>query len=192
VAVWSVLCGCSRDVRLAGRAVRSVTVGTKTHYGTTLDAAASPERVAYVLLRAIRDDVDARGPTERDAALDVQFDLAAVNAIQRSNRTKMDPEEFLYNVVYRWAPTVSHYGRDFETEWDKAKGRMSVSHPPKEKEEANAQPRCEVRMVVNDPNGDPNARAVMVIWMAQDSGFWRVTHLGFDPTRRELGVTSGG
>ena len=35
--------------------------------------------------------------------------------------------------------------------------------------------------------GDPNARVVMVIYLAQDSGFWRVLHLGFDQARRSIG-----
>ena len=27
---------------------------------------------------------------------------------------------------------------------------------------------------------NPNARVVLVVWLVKDSGFWRVTHLGFD------------
>jgi hypothetical protein len=47
--------------------------------------------------------------------------------------------------------------------------------------------QCEVVMEVDDPSGDPNARVVMIIWLARDNGFWRVVHLGFDATARSVG-----
>jgi hypothetical protein len=46
---------------------------------------------------------------------------------------------------------------------------------------------CEVLMEVDDPSGDPNARVVMIVYLARDKGFWRVLHLGFDQTRRSIG-----
>jgi hypothetical protein len=179
--------GCSRDVRLSGRKLRTVTVGTKSHYGVKLDPAATPEQVAYVLLRAIRDDFQARTSAEREAALDVQFDLAAVNVIGKHNRARMNPAEFLYNVVYRWTPTVSHYVSDFETDFDRARPRLLVSDPKPAADATDGSQECEVRMEVRDPGGDPNARAVMVVYLSQDSGYWRVLHLGFDPRKRTLG-----
>lgn len=182
LAVW---CGCGGDSRLAGKKIRSTTVRSVTHYGLTLDQQATPEQVAFVLLRAIRDDVSAKSKQDRETALDIQFDLCAANAIQKKNPTTMPRDEFIHNVVYHWAPTVSHYVGDFETEWEKAAARLVRT---KSTTDSKASPEeCEVRMELADPNGDPNARVVMVIWMAQDEGYWRVMHLGFDPTRRSVG-----
>lgn len=178
--------GCSRDVRLAGRNVRSVTVGSVTHYGVTLDENASAEQVAFAVLRAIRDDFQAETTEDREAALDKQFDLCAANVLQSKNRRAMDRDEFIYNVVYRWTPTVSHYTGDFDTDWDAARKRFRrvISRTA---EGDNVSPdECAVVMEVDDPNGDLNARVLLVVYMAKDSGFWRVTHLGFDPTRRSI------
>jgi hypothetical protein len=182
LAVW---CGCGGDARLAGHKIRSVTVRSVTHYGITLDQQAAPEQVAFVLLRAIRDDVSAKTRGDREAALDKQFDLCAANVLQKRNRTSMPRDEFVHGVVYHWAPTVSHYVGDFETDWGQAAARLVRTKP---NTDSKASPEeTEVYMELADPGGDPKARVVMVIWMAQDGGFWRVTHLGFDSTRRLVG-----
>jgi hypothetical protein len=179
--------GCRRDVRLAGRTLRSVTVRTVTHYGMTLDQDASPAQVAYVLLRAIRDDFLATTQEAREAALDIQFDLCAADAIARAKRLTISRDEFIHNVVYRWTPTVSHYVHDFETDWEKAVARFVVSQPQPVSDAPSASMTCDVSMELTDPSGDPNARAVMKIYLAQDKGYWRVLHLGFEPTIRSIG-----
>ncbi len=182
LAVW---CGCGGDARLAGQKIRSATVRSVTHYGVTLDQQAKPEQVAFVLLRAIRDDVSAKSKEEREAALDKQFDLCAANVLQIKNRTSMPRDEFVHSVVYHWTPTVSHYVGDFETEWGKAAARLVRTKP---NTDSKASPEeTEVYLELADPSGDPKASVVMVIWMVQDGGFWRVTHLGFDPTKRSVG-----
>ena len=181
-----VLTGCNRDVRLAGHHLRDAKVGTVAHYGVTLDENATPQQVAYVLLRAVRDDFLARTPEDREKALDVQFDLCAANEIETRNRTAMSRTEYLYNVVYRWTPTVSHYVHDFETEWEEADKRFILHTPLSNANSTSKAKECSVLMGLNDPGGDPNARVVMVVWLVRDKGFWRVLHLGFDPTRRTL------
>jgi hypothetical protein len=181
LAVW---CGCG-DARLAGHKIRSATVRSVTHYGVTLDQQATPEQVAFVVLRAIRDDVSAKSKEEREAALDRQFDLCAANVLQKKNRSSMPRDEFVHSVVYHWAPTVSHYVGDFETDWGQAAARLVRTKP---NTDSKASPEeTEVYMELADPSGDPKARVVLVIWMVQDGGFWRVTHLGFDSTRRSVG-----
>ena len=182
LAVW---CGCGGDARLAGHKIRSVTVRSVTHYGITLDQQAAPEQVAFVLLRAIRDDVSAKTREDREAALDKQFDLCAANVLQKRNRTSMPRDEFVHGVVYHWAPTVSHYVGDFETDWGQAAARLVRAKASKNQKASPEE--TEVYMELADPGGDPKARVVMVIWMVQDGGFWRVTHLGFDPTKRSVG-----
>jgi hypothetical protein len=190
LAAWG---GCSRDARLTGHNIRKdVTVGPVTHYGVKLDKEASPEQVAYVALRAIREDFLSSSPEEREAALDKQFDVSAAGVIARKNRTSRNRDEFVYQVVYQWTPTVSHYVHDFETDWKKAKARFVVNGPrPMRGTDANVM-ECEVLMEVADPTGDPNADVVMVIYLARDKGYWRVIHLGFDPTRRSLAAVEAG
>ena len=116
--------GCSRDVRLTGRTIPSVTVRAVTHYGVTLDEPASPEQVAYVLLRAIRDDFLAGDEAAREAALAIQFDVCAARELAARNPTSAHRDEFIYSIVHHWTPTVSHYVHDFEPDWAKSQGRF--------------------------------------------------------------------
>ena len=189
MAVTGVLAtgSCSRDVRLAGREVREVKVRPVTQYGMVLDEQATPEQVVHVLLRAIREDFLARTQEERQAALDKQFDICAGNVIEARNRSGLSAEEFVYNVVYRWTPTASHYVSNFETDWEKAQKRYVRTETKRPATSAGDVPECEVRIQLDDPSGDPNARVVMIVWLAKDSGLWRVLHLGFDPTTRSIG-----
>ncbi len=179
--------GCNRDVRLSGHKLRSVTVGPTTHYGMVLNEEASPEQVAFVLLRAIADDFSARSEAEREAALDKQFDICAANVILDRNVTSLSRDEFIYTVVHQWTPTVSHYVSDFETEWEKAQERFVLRGPRLVKGADSAAMECEVLMEIEDPSGEQDTRVIMVVYLAQDSGLWRVLHLGFDPTRRSIG-----
>jgi hypothetical protein len=178
--------GCSRDVRLAGKNIRSVTVKPVTLYGVSLDENATPKDVVYVLLRAIREDFEAQTPEAREAALDKQFDICAANAIEARNRGSFDRDEFVHNVVYRWTPTVAHYVGDFETERSKASARLIRRVSKATAGDGARFEETEVLMEVNDPSGDPSARVVMVVWLAKDKGMWRVVHLGFDPHTRSI------
>ncbi len=180
---------CSRDVWLAGKEIPTVTVHAVEHYGTKLDANGTPEQVAYVALRAIRDDFLAEDEEARKQALATQFDVCAAGVLQGRNTTSMERDEFVYNVVQRWTPTVSHYLADFPAAWATAEARMHrrpVTRSGKQAEGAISDDECEVAMVVRDPGGDPNAQVVLLVWLVRDSGFWRVTHLGFDPSARAI------
>jgi hypothetical protein len=180
---------CSRDVRLAGKEIPTVTVQPVTHYGITLDDDATPEQVAFVALQAIREDFLAEDEAARHEALDVQFSIAAANEIQARNRTSMSRDEFVYNVVYRWTPTVAYYVDDFPTDWESAEPRLhrrSVTMLSSKAEAEDAEDRCEVAMEVADPGGNPDAEVVLLVWLAKDKGLWRVTHLGFDPRARSI------
>ncbi len=181
-----VVLGCNRDVRLAGRKVRSVTAHDVSHYGVTLDKAASPRQVTFVALRAVREDFLAANDTEREAALDKQFDVCAADVINARNLTGLGRNEFIHNVVYRWTPTVSHYVHEFETSWERAEERLVVRKKGSAKEPVDEATECEVAMRVSDPNGDARADVVLLVWLARDGGYWRVVHMGFDPTRRSI------
>jgi len=188
-ASLGLMSACSRDVRLAGKDVPTVTVRAVEHYSTKLDANATPEQVAYVALLAIRDDYLARDEETRKRALATQFDVCAADVIQARNTTSIERDEFVYDVVYRWTPAVSHYVGDFPTDWASAEARMvrrPVTRLGKQAAAADADDECEVAMVARDPGGDPNAQVVLLVWLAKDNGFWRVTHLGFDPSARAI------
>jgi len=182
--------GCQRDTRLAGRKLHGAQVRTVTHYGITLDQQASPQQVAFVALRAIRDDVLAENQAARDAALERQFDVCAGHRILESNVRRLRPEEHLYDVVSHWAPTVAHYARGFETDWDKAQVRLVLRQPPDPGKPESA--RCAVLMEVTDATGGPTASAVLVVHLAKDDGYWRVTHLGFERGRRTIAAAAAG
>ncbi len=181
---------CSRDVRLAGRTIPHVTVGLVTVDGVRLDESAPPERVAYAALRAMYDDFRARTPADRNAALNRELDLCAADVIQHFNRTTLDRDEFVYNVVYRWTPTVSYYVDDFPKSWDEARKRLVV-RPVAERNRIDPETdEVAVEMEVTPPDGDVNARVVLIVWLARDEGMWRVVHTGFDQKRRSIVATS--
>ena len=186
VAACGVLSGCSRDARLADRKIRSVTVKPVTHYGTALDEQATPKQVAFVAMRAMRDDFLATTAEARELALDAQFDICAANVIDKKKTTSVSRDEFIHDVVYHWTPTVSHYVGGFETEWANAESRLVQSALYTEGAEGAAVEKCDVRMELADPDGHPGAGVVMITWLAKDSGLWRVTHVGFDRTRRTI------
>lgn len=168
-------------MRLAGTTIRHVQVKSVSHYGITLDPSATPEQVAYVALRAIREDFFAATPAERDAAIDIQFDVAAADVIAGRNRSSLARDEFVHHVVTRWTPSVSHYAGDFEVEAEKALSRFK--NRGMSKSSGGDVVECELTMEVADPTGDPSASVVMVAWMAKDGGFWRMVHFGFEPRR---------
>jgi hypothetical protein len=178
--------GCHRDAHLADQQLRHPEVKTVTHYGLTLDQDATPKQVAYVLLRAIRDDSLAKTKEDRERALDIQFDLCAATEIANANPTSLTRDELIFEIVHHWTPTLSHYVDDFETEWEKAKARFAVSHTKSRNEAESGPDECKVLMQLNDPSGDPNARVVIVIWLVRDEGYWRVLRPGFDPYHRSI------
>jgi hypothetical protein len=185
--------GCARDVHLAGVEIPHVEVKPVTHYGLSLDEHATPEQVVFAAMRAIREDFEAgfgaEGKAKREAALNIQFDLCAADTITATNPTRLVRDEYIYNVVYRWTPTVSHYVGDLPTTWEEAQSRL-VRRPISGSKDARVKAeQTEVAMLVNDPDGEPDAAVVLVAWLAKDKGLWRITHFGFDQRRS---VTRGG
>lgn len=188
VGLW---CACGGDTRLAGKKLRSPSVRTVSHYGITLDASATPQQVAFVALSAIREDVLAKSKEEREAALDKQFDVCAAGVIAGRNKTSLPRDEFVHNVVYHWAPTVAHYVGDFPSDFESAAGRMVFENESAAKDKAD-KTDARVAIALADPSGDAKASVVALVYLAQDAGYWRVTHLGFDPTRRTIAKATDG
>lgn len=184
--VAMMLSSCSRDVRLTGKKLRNPKVETVTVYGQLLDPQAEPEKVAYAALRAIRDDFLAPNPEVREEALDKQFSVCAPNAIIKKNNTANSGEEFLYNVVSRWTPAISHYVDQFPQDWDTAKAQLikhDIKAMPDSKKGLDG---VEVWLQVRDP-GAEHSEAVVVVWLVQESGYWRVVHVGFQQGKRSVG-----
>ena len=181
-----VVFGCSRDVHLAGRKIPHVKVGPVTIDGVTLDKKATPEQVAFAALRAIVDDVKAPTPQDREDPLARQFDLCAANVIAKYNRSSYDRDEFIYNVVYRWSPTVSFYINDFPKTQAEAERRFIV-RPVSERDRVDPESEeIAIAMTVTPSEGDAHSQVIMMIWLARDEGLWRVVHFGFDQQRRSL------
>jgi hypothetical protein len=170
-------------VRLAQEKLREPDVKTVSHYGLTLDEKAAPQEVAFAALQAIKADWGAKSDQEREAALDVQFELAAGNEIVKRNRTAFSEREFLYQVVSHWTPTVSYYVDDFPQTLEEASKRLVPR--------SVAEDEAELAMTVNAPGNPPEAQVVMLIWLAKDRGMWRVLHFGFDNKSRTLGRAPG-
>jgi hypothetical protein len=152
-----------------------------SHYGITLDQASTPEQVAFVALRSIREDFFAATPEQRRAASDIQFDVAAADVISSRNKSSLTRDEYVHHVVSRWTPAVSHYAGNFEVEAPIALSRFT--NRGLSKSSAAEVAECELAMEVEDPSGDPAGKVVMLTWLAKDGGFWRVTHFGFEPRR---------
>ncbi|MHC4695687.1 MAG: hypothetical protein ACYTFA_02970 [Planctomycetota bacterium] len=178
--------GCDRNPRLVGKDIRNVTVRAVTHYGITLDEDAAPKKTAFVLLRAMWEDFFAEDEAQRKAALDVQFDVAAANAIAGRNPTSLGRNEIVYQTVHRWTPTVSHYVHDFETEWEQANGRLIEVGPIQGRGAGSGGAEFQALMEVADADADPNARVMLVVQLVQDTGLWRVTQVGFIQGARGL------
>jgi hypothetical protein len=171
--------GCARDVRLSGKKLREVQVKPVSHFGLTLDEKATPVQVAFAALQAIKADAGAKTEAEREAALDIQFDLAAANEISAREQDGLERQELLYTVVHHWTPTVLYYVQDFPVTLDEAGQRIV--------ERSVSDDEAELAMVVNAPGAAPSAQVVMLIWLAKDKGLWRVLHFGFDGRVRSVG-----
>lgn len=178
------LLGCQGDHELVGRKIPHVEVRAVSCYGVQLDHAASPEQVAFVALQAIRDYMRAEDEAAREAALSVQLDVCAADEIESRKQLRLTRDEYVYKVVRQWAPTVGHYIASFPTSWD------GTSNSLVKRETASGtnggSNETEILLEVSDPVGNPNAGAVVVVWLVRDKGFWRVTHVGFDLGKRSV------
>lgn len=186
-----VVSGCREDSALVERTVDAAPVGTVTDQGIVLDENATPRQVAYVLLRALRDDVIATTRDERRAACKRELNLAAPDAILRISRraygaAPIERDETVRKAVDLWAPIVGAYVDSFDLDWESAAPRL-VETSVRESSLGIGEVKS-VLFEAADPGGDPNASVVVQIDLARENGYWRVYGVGFNTKRRHLGA----
>jgi hypothetical protein len=167
--------GC-RDPQLSEADADDAVVKAVTAYGVTLDASAAPEAVAYVLLRAIRDDVLAsqRGDSvARRAAEAVERSIAAPQRIQQGVRQytkdQMSAAEAVHSATRFWSPIAAHYVGDLDFTLDDARSRMVMIS---QSSDAGA-----VHIDVENPQD--HRRTTLAISLARENGYWRVYKVGY-------------
>ena len=174
-----------------------MTVTTVTAYGQTLDADATPQQVAFVLMRSLRDDVEAAQAHDRKAqreAFRTTFALAACSMIdERLAETYARPvadsdasepivmKERVYEIVNHWAPIVAYYVGSFPRDFEQAADRMRV---------VKIGPDDGTAMVLYPVQHDPDQAAhgepvLLEIELVKESAtdgpqrFWRVARVAF-------------
>ncbi|HSW46569.1 MAG TPA: hypothetical protein VLM89_13460 [Phycisphaerae bacterium] len=181
------LSGCTRPVEIPPMDVKVVDA-----YGVKLDDFSPPQQVVYVLLRSLREDVEAAQAGDRSRqkeAFKVTFCLAAYGEIE--NRLKQglgvadlgdSRERKIYDVINHWAPIAGHYVRSFEMDEKAAidKFRTTVS--------SDGGSAVVLTDVVHDPESpDPADRRPVVFEVnlvrekSSDGSreFWRVARVDF-------------
>ena len=181
--------GCRENARLAGVDIPHVEVGTVEDQGLTLGPDASPTDVAFVLLRAIHDDMAAGSDADaREAALarqravcDPDFMYARYRH-DYGDRVVATRDQLVYLKVHMWAPVLGHYAGAFDFDVDQARSIMKQS--PINKSADWAGETVYVEMPAADPDGDPKAAVNVVVWLHHHaSGYWRVFQVGFSKKR---------
>ena len=177
-------CGCGSEMGTVD-ADREIRVHAVSHYGVDLNEQASPGDVAYVLLRAIREDFLAKSAKVRRTALDIQRDVCAADVLAQLNATGLSRDRWINQTVPRWTPTAAHYVRSFPMTLEDARQRVAT-FPWQKGATASELDLYEAAVEADDPSGNPNARVVVRVKLIRNSGFWRVVGVGFDPDRRRL------
>lgn len=192
-AVW----GCSEDARLADASIKPAVVVDVVDSGLNLDRTASPDMVAFALLKAIRDDVEAgNDQAAREAAFDRQYRLAAPAAIQKHHARYLGAEhaerdESTYKAVRAWAPTLAYYVDNFNFTWDEAREAMTTrTIPSASPESLTKTDEKHVLLEVRDPHDEPNASAIVRVRLVEEDNRWRVWWVGFEHSRRQLAAAA--
>lgn len=198
----AILGGCRRDLDIPPMEVKTVDA-----YGVKLDTAASPKQVAYVLLRALRDDVEASqawDKAKKKQAFRTTFALAAFGAIK--DKLVNSPELLnaadgnvaeavarnTYDAVDHWAPIAGHYVRSFEADVQAAMARMTEVVAP------DGRTGKVYVDVAHDPQATQPAErqeVTLIIDVAREKGaegadYWRVIKLGYQPRMKVIAVSA--
>jgi len=176
--------------------IPATTTQTVEAYGLTLNESATPQQVAYTLLRALADDVQAAQSGKHDeqkAALETTFSLVAYSELESRllgvlNNNSATPQKSLgekrdaqlFKVVKNWASIVAHYIQCFFTSAADAISQMKLP-PTGDDNRAHVFYR-----VSHDPSEtDPAKQQLATIdieLVKVEVGvrsFWRVARIGF-------------
>ena len=197
------LSGCRQPVEIPPTEVKTVEA-----YGVKLDELATPQQVTFVLLRSMRDDVEAAQAGDRQRqkqAFRVTFSLGAFSEIEkrlsrglgRDENTGLGEsrERKIYDVIYHWAPIVGHYVRSFDLDEKTAVERTR----------ATIRPNNTLAVVQYDVAHDPAASepaerqaVVLEVTLTREKAtagtgeFWRVARVDFrGPATRPVTSTAG-
>lgn len=186
----TMLASCADEGRMVGQQARHVVVATVTDAGVTLDPAADPRQVVYVLLQAIRDDFEAGADrAKRERAFDRQLAVCAPDAIfRRASQPHLGRDEFVRQFVWHWAPTLGHYRNDFPGDAESARSRIRLENRRGGESDAGSagESWTHAYLELADPGAGPEAGVIAQFQLARESGYWRVVQLGFARTPRRL------
>jgi hypothetical protein len=147
----------------------------------TLGLDASPKTVAYVLLRAIRDDVLAVQRHDRETLKRAWSTERSVAAPERIHAdvgmarqggavvSEYTPAEAVYKIAMLWAPIVAHYVDALDLTREQAEEQMRVLTGS-----AN-----ERHVILDVENPQDHNRTTLQISMVQEKGYWRVYRVGY-------------
>lgn len=179
--------GCREDARLAGRVIPHVEVRTVQDQGVTLGPEASPKEVAFVLLRAIRDDIRAGSDLDaRRRALKRQLAVCDPDYMyaryQRfyGDRAVAQRDEWVYKKVNLWAPTLAYYADAFDFDLPTAAALMKEGSSNKSEDWTGQ--TTNVDLPVADPAGISGADVIVRVRLHRRGGeeaHWRVFGVGF-------------
>jgi len=188
IAVLGLATGC-RNQDAPPKELDLPPIGPVEAYGLRLDADAGPEKVAYVLMQAIRDDVQASRRHDREAqrkAMQLQLRLAAPAEIRRAVGrvgAESDPEQMralVYGLARFWAPIAARYIDSFEGGPERVMKAMRMRRLDSD--------HARISYDVVDPaDASPETgRVTFQVFLALEPGpdgkrYWRVHRLGYAP-----------
>jgi len=183
-AIAALGAGCD-DPTLVGQRIPTAEVRTVEAYGRVLDRQAGPKDVVFVLLQAVRDDIQTARSRDKEAhrwAFDVQSGLAAPEAMygryQRSLQRNSMPiqitrDEAVYKLVKLRAPLLSHYAESFDTDYQTAADKMLVY----------TQPDGKVSVVLYDVrSASGDSEATVKVEFAKEQDYWRISRISYSDT----------
>lgn len=204
IPLFTLLCGAAISAALAGcsgnpdaKDIPPAEVKAVQAYGMTLHETATPQQVAFVLLRSIADDVHAaqtHNRPEQKAALLTTYSIAAcstiekrlvdlLNAARGQARVSLGKErdQEVYSFVRQWAPIVAYYVPSFDTDFKSALGRMTAS-PSANGQTVHIGYRAWHSASASQPG--PGDEPVLIdIELTKERGtageYWRVARVGF-------------
>ena len=177
--------GCD-DPSLAGKDIPSVEVRTVESHGRVLDQQASPEEVVFVLLQAVREDVQAARNLDKEAmkeALKLEASLAACEwmyanykrTLQRMTLpVEVSSDVAVFKLVRMWAPLLAHYAEFFDRDYESAVEHMVAYRGPDQNDAV---------VLYDVPPTAGESPATVKLELRRERDYWRIRRISFSRTR---------